>query len=95
MKLKISKSFFDKLNNQIEYIASDKPYAARKFKSDILKIIKEIPNHPLSFRKSIFFDRDDIRDLVYKSYIIVYKINYVENSIEVFGFTRLENNPFI
>lgn len=49
---------------------------------------------PYKNRKSIFFDRNDIRDLIYKGYIVTYKINQNENSIEVFGFTKFENNPF-
>ena len=94
MRLKISKSFRDKLNDQVTFIAKDKPSAARKFKSEIIKRIKEIPEMPFKNRKSIFFDREDIRDLIYKGYIIVYKINEREKTIEVFGFTKYEDNPF-
>ncbi len=94
MKLKISKSFKDKLNNQVKFIAKDKPSAARKFKSEIIKRIKEIPQMPFKNRKSLFFDREDIRDLIYKGYIIVYKISNREKTIEVFGFTKYEDNPF-
>ncbi len=94
MKIKVLKTFKDKLNRQIEYIARDKPHAARKFKSELLKRIKEIPLMSYKNRKSIFFDRNDIRDLIYKGYIVVYKINQTEHSIEVFGFTKFENNPF-
>ena len=94
MRLKISKSFRDKLNDQVTFIAKDKPSAARKFKSEIIKRIKEIPKMPFKNRKSIFYDREDIRDLIYKGYIIVYKINDREKTIEVFGFTKYEDNPF-
>jgi len=94
MRLNILRSFKDKLNDQIEFIARDKPSAARKFKSEIIGRIKEIPQMPFKYRKSIFFDRDDIRDLIYKGYIVVYKINETDNSIEVFGFTKYEENPF-
>ncbi len=48
---------------------------------------------PYKNRKSIFFNRNDIRDLIYKGYIVVYKINQTEHSIEVFGFTKFGNNP--
>ncbi len=93
MKIRVLKSFNDKLNSQIEYISRDKPHAARKFKSELLKRIKEIPLMPYKNRKSIFFDRSDIRDLIYKGYIVVYKINQAGHSIEVFGFSKFENNP--
>lgn len=49
---------------------------------------------PYSIRKSVFFDRNDIRDLIYKGYIIVYKISEDEKSTEVFGFVKWEENPF-
>jgi plasmid stabilization system protein ParE len=94
MKIKVLQSFKEKLNHQMDYIARDKPRAARKFKTDILQRIKEIPQMPYKNRKSIYFDRDDIRDLIYKGYTVVYKINKNEDSIEVFGFTKYENNPF-
>ena len=94
MRLRILKSFGDKLNDQVEYIAKDKPAAARKFKREVIKRIKGIPQMPYANRKSIFFDRNDIRDLVFKGYIIVYKINTENRTIDVFGFTKYENDPF-
>ena len=30
---------------------------------------------PFSNRKSIFFDREDIQDLIFKEYIVVYKVD--------------------
>ncbi|MBA7540659.1 hypothetical protein ES705_32958 [subsurface metagenome] len=94
MKLRILKSFRDKLNEQVEYIAKDKPGAARKFKTDILKRIKEIPSMPFACRRSIFFVREDIRDLIYKGYIVVYKVDETEGIITVFGFTKYKNETF-
>ena len=94
MKIRITKSFRKKLNEQVRFIAQDKPSAARKFKNDILEKIEQIPPMPYKNRKSIFFDRDDVRDLIYKGYIIVYKLNEEENSIEVFGLAKYQENPF-
>jgi len=94
MRLRILKSFGDKLNDQVNYIAQDKPGAARKFKSDIIKRIKEIPKMPYACRRSIFFDREDIRDLMFKGYIVVYKVDKDNGFITVFGFTKYKNEPF-
>jgi plasmid stabilization system protein ParE len=58
MRLRILKSFRDKLNDQVDYIAKDKPAAARRFKSDVIKRIKGIPRMPYANRNSIFFDRE-------------------------------------
>ena len=94
MKLSILKSFGEKLNDQVDYIAQDKPGAARKFKSDLLGKIKDIPKMPYANRKSIFFDREDIRDLIFKGYIVVYKVDDENGFISVFGFTKYKNDPF-
>lgn len=94
MKLKITRSFRNKLNEQVDYIAKDKPSAARKFKAQVLDELRAIPKMPYKHRKSIFFNREDIRDLIIRGYLVVYKVNSKENAIEVFGFTRYENDPF-
>ncbi len=94
MKIKFTKSFKDKLNSQIEYIANDKPKAARKFKNDLLLKVSKIPEMPYMYRKSIFFEDDYIRELIFKGYIVVFRINREKSLIEVFGFTKFQDNPF-
>ncbi|MDO8952077.1 MAG: type II toxin-antitoxin system RelE/ParE family toxin [Draconibacterium sp.] len=94
MKIEILMSFREKLGNQIIFIAKDKPVAARKFKKEIIRKIKQLPENPYSNRKSIYFNRPDIRDLIFKGYTVVYKIDEIKKTIYVFGFTRFENNPF-
>lgn len=94
MKIGITKSFRTKLNKQIGYIARDKPTAARKFKNDIISRIRVIPKMPYQNRKSIFFDDNEIRDLIFKGYIVVYKIDRTKKVIEVFGFTKYEVKLF-
>ena len=93
MKIKITKRFRDKLNKQINYIARDKPTAARKFKNEIISRINGIPNMPYQNRKSIFFDDKEIRDMVFKGYVVVFRINKEKEVIEVFGFTKDEVKP--
>ncbi|MGM0566227.1 MAG: type II toxin-antitoxin system RelE/ParE family toxin [Bacteroidota bacterium] len=60
MKVRVTKSFRDKLNEQINFIAQDKPAAARKFKSEVLDRIRELSHMPYKNRKSIYFDKDEI-----------------------------------
>lgn len=75
MNLRILKSFQDKFSEQVNYIAKVKPGAARKCNTDILKRIREIPSMPFACRRSIFFDGEDMCDLIYKGYIVVYKVD--------------------
>ena len=93
MKIKIKESFKEKLSKQVDYIAEDSPTRARKFKKDILEKIKGIYPKPYKNRQSIYFEDDKIRDLIFKGYTIVYKINSEDESIEVFGFVKYQKEP--
>ncbi|CAL68099.1 type II toxin-antitoxin system RelE/ParE family toxin [Christiangramia forsetii] len=90
MKIRILEGFSLKLALQLEYIARDKPEAARKFKNDILSLIKRIPSMPYIHRQSIYFEDENIRELIFKGYKIVYRIKIQKNLIEVFGFIKDE-----
>lgn len=46
MKIEFRDSFIIKLNRQINYIAADKPQAARKFRKDLLQRIQGLAEHP-------------------------------------------------
>ena len=78
------------MNRQLSYIAYDSPVNARKFRDGLKKSIHKIKEQPYSNRRSIFFDDDNIRDLTYKGYTIVYRIT--ENTIEVFGLSKYQEN---
>lgn len=92
MKILYKDTFIDRLANQIEYIASDSPGRARKFKNELLKCIREIPENPYKHRKSIYFNDNNIRDLIFKGYTIVFRISH--DQIEVFGFVKYQKDPF-
>jgi len=92
MKIEVTSGFRDKLKRQIQYISKDKPHAARKFNQLVFQEVRKLADSPRKNRKSIFFDNDNIRDLVVKGYLIVYEIVTYENKILVFGFYKWENN---
>jgi plasmid stabilization system protein ParE len=91
MRIIYKNTFVDRLENQIDFIAQDKPSAARKFKKELLSKIKSIPKNPLKFRKSVFFDDNNIRDLIFKGYTVVFRIN--GDIIEIFGFLNSQEFP--
>jgi plasmid stabilization system protein ParE len=88
MKVNITEGFIFKLNNQVDYIAADKPIAARKFKRDLIKKLKKDLKQPFLFKKSRYYNDENIRDYVFKGYTAVYYIDRVENSVSVFGFIK-------
>lgn len=91
MKIVFKDTFLKRLERQLRYISIDSPSRATNFKKSLFSKIRKIPRHPYSFRKSIFFDRDDVRDLIFKGYIIVFKIT--SNRIEVFGLVKYQDSP--
>ncbi|MBN2895412.1 MAG: type II toxin-antitoxin system RelE/ParE family toxin [Campylobacterales bacterium] len=86
MKIEFLPSFVHRLEGFIEIIAEDKPAAARKFHKEIMTACQEIQNFPYKHRKSIYFDDDQIRDLVYQGFVIIYKID--RETIRVFAFVN-------
>ena len=83
MKINITKLFLLSLNDQVAYISKDKPKAARKFKADLIKKLRKDLKFPYHFKKSIYYDNENIRD-----YVSVYKIDVENNVISVFGFIK-------
>ncbi|WP_341226958.1 type II toxin-antitoxin system RelE/ParE family toxin [uncultured Arcticibacterium sp.] len=91
MKIVYKDTFVNRLEKQLKYISIDNPSAARKLKRDLIEKIKGIPPNPLKFRQSIYFDNVLVRDLIFKGYTVVFRIN--ENVIEVFGLVKFQENP--
>jgi plasmid stabilization system protein ParE len=87
MKIELLESFLSKLNDQVKYISKDKPQAARKFKNDLLKKIDSLNKFPFPFqcRRSVYFENSNIRDLIFKGYTIVYRVDKKKEAISVFA----------
>lgn len=62
------------LMNILTYIKNDKPLAAKKFENRLNKQIYNLIQFPLKHRKSIYFDDENYRDLIYYGYTVIYKI---------------------
>lgn len=90
MKVKFLDSFIVKLNYQLNFISKDKPKASRKFKNDVLDLLKQVELMPYKHRKSIYFDDENIREVVFKGYKFIYKIDNEEKVIKVFWFIIME-----
>jgi len=91
MTIVFKESFLRRLESQLEFIASDSPKHARIFKNELLARINDIPSNPRLNRKSIYFNDDSIRDLIFKGYTIVYRIN--KKTIEIFGLVNYQKDP--
>ncbi|MCF8460799.1 MAG: type II toxin-antitoxin system RelE/ParE family toxin [Flavobacteriales bacterium] len=90
MKVELLAPFKDDLKDQTDFIARDKPQAARKFKVNILKQISKLDDNPYSNRRSIYYDDDCYRDLVFKGYKVIFKIDNPKNTVFVIGLVNMQ-----
>jgi plasmid stabilization system protein ParE len=92
MKIRFQEEFLFDLNDQVHYISNDKPFAARKFKSELLRNIKKDLKHPFQFKKSKYIKNENIRDYVFKGYLVVYEVDIEKNIVSVFGFIKYKQS---
>ncbi len=88
MQIIYQPKFINSFNNIWDYIAQDSKSRANKFKREIKKLIEDIHHMPYKCRKSIYFDDDNIRDLIFKGYTIVYKVDESKEQITVIGIKK-------
>ena len=83
MKIIESKQFKDELRTIAFYIRKDKLSASLSFVTNLKKRIKHLVEFPCQYKKSIYFDNEEIRDMVYMGYTIVYEVNKEKNTLEL------------
>lgn len=92
MKIRFQEEFLLDLNDQVYFISKDKPVAARKFKADLLRNIKKDLKQPFHFKKSRYIDDENVRDYVFKGYVVIYEIDLEKNIVSVFGFIKYKDS---
>jgi plasmid stabilization system protein ParE len=83
LKIIESKKFKDELQAIAYYIKKDKLSAAINFVTNLKKQIKSLKEFPYQYRKSIYFNDDNVRDMVYMGYTIVYEVNKENDTLEL------------
>ena len=61
----------DKIDN---YISLDFLSRAEKFRGEIVSRVFDLDFMPFRYRKSLYIEDGDHRDLIYKGYCVVYRI---------------------
>ena len=74
MVIKRTARFNRELRAVFDFIAKDSPNRAREFRDRLIAKLQTISDSPLMYRKSISFDDERVRDLIFKSYVIPYAI---------------------
>ncbi len=83
MRVKRSLCFKEQFSHTVLQIAKDKKNAAREFKTSLNKVINNIPTFPYKYRQSYYHSDNTIRDMIYKGYTVVYKIDEEKELIEI------------
>ena len=92
MRVVKSAYFNSGLKVVLRFIAVDSKVRAKKFKNELYEGLKNIVHMPYKHRRSIYFDKNEIRDFVFKGYTIVYEIDKNKNRIIIMGITKYKEN---
>jgi plasmid stabilization system protein ParE len=83
-----SGKYTQSLQEIMRFISLDSKNKALKFRDKLDKQIANIINMPYKCRRSIYFDDDNIRDLIYKGYTVVYKIDEEKSIVVILGIKK-------
>ena len=75
MKIIYSKKFQNSLANIVDFIAQDSPKRARKFVINLKSQLETIAFMPYKHRKNFIANDENIRDFIFKGYVIIFEIN--------------------
>ena len=83
MRIELDDRFKQNFQTILEHIAKDTITAAHNFKNELFKQIKNLTNFPYKYRKSFYFDDENVRDMIFRGYTIVYEIDVDEDIIVI------------
>ncbi len=91
MKVVKDENFLSSLQDALENIAKDSITQAVIFDDELNEKIDNLKHMPLKFRQSPFHDDKNIRDLIYKAYVIPYLVDEVNQMIIVLNIFKNRN----
>jgi plasmid stabilization system protein ParE len=74
MKIVYEELFGTQLRSILRFIARDNVSAAKAFRDGLKARIERVPQYPESCRRSLYFEDDTIRDMVFMGYTVIYRI---------------------
>jgi plasmid stabilization system protein ParE len=88
LNIQYREGFLNEITSIWDFIALDSPSRATAFVSKIEQKIQNIPSLPYMYRKSIYFDDENIRDMIHQGYVLVCKIDIVSKRIVILGIKK-------
>ena len=88
MQVYTNNDFDQSLDEILDYIVQDSLERALEFANELQRKFESLPFMPYKFRKSIYFDNENIRDFIFKGYTIPYFIDQEHHSIVILGIVK-------
>ena len=76
--------FIDELDKIADYIAFDSEWRAAEFVKGAKAACAGLDFMPYKFRKSLKFDDENVRDFVFKGYVLPYRVETLGNGTNVY-----------
>lgn len=65
------------------YIKKDKRSASIKFVKEQKEVINNLNNSPFKYRKPIYFDDENVRDMIFYGHTIIYEVTLLHQTITI------------
>ena len=91
MQIVYEENFSKSLLNILTFISKDKKSSAIEFKNDLKEKIELLKISPLMCRKSKYMNGENYRDLIFKGYTTIYKIE--KNQIKILDIFKWVDKP--
>lgn len=70
----LTNRFKKELGNILGFIKKYSKTRALKFRDDLLSKIDQIPSYPQIYRKSLTADDENVKDLIFKGFVVVFRV---------------------
>jgi len=88
MEIICSELYEKQLKDILEPLAKENLSFAKKFKMYLDTIIINIPTKVDKYKKSIYFDDENIKDLEYENYTVVFYVEKSNNKYIILGIVK-------
>ena len=88
----LSKDFLSQLDAILDFYSKDSIETTRAFYSELVERLKSISYMPYRFRKNKTTNREDTRDLIFKGYVVVFRIE--QDHIKILAIYKHNLTPY-
>ncbi|QFR48256.1 hypothetical protein FJR48_00365 [Sulfurimonas lithotrophica] len=85
MKILCTETFEKQLKHILKPMANQNFEDTKKFKTYLDTILINIPTKAAKYKKSVYYDNENVKDVEYEQYTIVFYIDELNNSYVILG----------